>query len=165
MAHYELRPFAPAEAEQISHWAATPDDFWRVTGDHDFPLTAAQVNAWNRECNYAFTLRRDGDLVAYGEIVEDEVENDAEIQHVLVAPDVRGAGIGKALVSRLCAFLAAASAYPEVWFRAGRDNEPAFRCAVAVGFVEAPALSGPRYQWLKKPLRGEEAPPPPIMGE
>ncbi len=152
MAHFEMRPFTIPEAETVAHWAASPEDVRHVTGADDGSLPADQVLAWTLEANYAFTLRRDGDLVAYGEIVEDEVEGDAEIQHLLVAPDMRGRGIGKALLSRLVAFVAASRPYPEVWVRVGRDNEPARCCAEAVGFKDDEAMSGPRYRWLKKAL-------------
>lgn len=149
---WELRPFAMVEAERVAGWAATPEDVWNVAASEEFPLTADQVAAWTWEADYVFTLRRDGDLVAYGEIVEDVVENDVEIQHLLVAPDMRSVGVGKALLSRLCAFLAAVRPYPEVWLRVGRENLPAAACAQAVGFEAAPGMSGPRYLWLKKSL-------------
>ena len=162
MPQYEMRPFRTAEAEMIAHWAATPQDLWTLDASRDFPLTADQVAAWTFEAHFAFTLRREGDLVAYGEILEDEVEQDVEIQHLLVAPDMRNRGVGEAMLSRLCAFLAASRPYPEVWFRAGRDNAPAIACAHAVGFEDVPGKSGERYLWLKKSLVA--SPPAPDNG-
>lgn len=153
MSRFELRPFATQESETIAHWAATIEEVWQVTGTHDFPLTGATVTGWTREADHAFTLRRDGDLVAYGEIVEDEVEGDIEVQHLLVAPDMRHLGVGQAMLSRLCAFIAGSRPYREIWTRVGRDNPIALRCAEAVGFVQVEAMSGPRYLWLKKTLR------------
>jgi GNAT superfamily N-acetyltransferase len=148
---FELRPFALPEAETVAAWAESPQDVLALSGAGD-PLTAGQVAAWTYEADYAFTLRRDGDLVAYGEVVEDVVEQDVEIQHLLVAPDVRATGVGRALLSRLCAFLAEARPYPEVWLRVGRDDAPAAACARAAGFEAVPDMSGPRFLWLKKPL-------------
>jgi RimJ/RimL family protein N-acetyltransferase len=152
-----MRPFVAAEAETIAHWATTPDDLWRLTGAHEFPLTAAQVVAWNYEASYTFTLRRDGDLVAYGEIIEDEVDNDVEIQHLLVAPDMRQQGCGQAMLSRLSAFLAASQSFQEVWARIGRDNTSALHTAEAVGFQEDSQMSGERYRWLKKSLTAQHS--------
>lgn len=153
MGHFELRPFALPEAETIAHWAPTAEDAWHVAGLEQTEVTASTVAAWTMETNFAFTLRHDGDLVAYGEILEDEVEGDVEIQHLLVAPDMRHQGIGQAMLSRLAAFVAASRPYPVVWMRVGRDNEPAVRCARAVGFEDDDAMSGPRFLWLKMPLR------------
>lgn len=153
MSHFEMRPFAVAESEMIAHWATTQEDAWRVAGIEGGPLTADQVATWTMETNFAFTLRRDGDLVAYGEILEDEVEGDVEIQHLLVAPDMRRQGIGQAMLSRLTAFLSASRPYSEVWMRVGRDNEPAALCAHSMGFMEDEQMSGPRYLWLKKSLK------------
>jgi len=155
MPAFELRPFTLSEAEWVAGWAATPDDLRHVAASDDFPLTADQVAAWTYETDYVFTLRRAGDLVAYGEIVEDVVEGDVEIQHLLVAPDMRSVGIGKALLSRLCAFLAATRPYSEVWLRVGRENASAAACARAVGFEPVADMSGPRYLWLKKLLRSD----------
>ena len=158
MGQFELRPFAVPEAETIAHWAPTAEDVWHLGGLEQTEMTASQVAAWTMETTFAFTLRRDGDLVAYGEVLEDEVEGDVEIQHLLVAPDMRRQGIGAALLSRLAAFVAASRPYPVVWVRVGRDNEPAARCARAVGFEADEAMSGPRFLWLKKPLRPETHP-------
>lgn len=155
--HYEMRPLAMPEAELIASWAATPDDAHALSNSDEFPLSADQVAAWTYESDFAFTLRRDGDLAAYAEIVEDTVEGDVEIQHLLVAPDLRAAGVGRAFLLRLCLFLAADRPYPEVWLRVGRDNVPAAACARAAGFEDVPNMSGPRFRWLRKSLRPEGA--------
>lgn len=147
---FELRPFAAPEAERIAGWAATPEDVWHAAAVLQFPLAASDVTRWTMETNFAFTLRVEGDLAAYAEIVEDEVEGDVEIQHLLVAPDLRGRGIGRMMLARMGAFLAAARPYPEVWMRVGQENAPGLRCAAAAGFEAIDALSGPQYVWLKK---------------
>ena len=149
---FELRPLALPEAETIAGWAQDADDVRFLTGGDDFPLTAGDVTAWTFECDYALTLRRDGDLAAYAEIVEDVVEQDIEIQHLLVAPDLRSAGVGRAMLDRVCAFLSELKPYPEVWLRVSRDNAPAAACASAAGFEAVAKMSGPRYQWYKKGL-------------
>lgn len=150
MTEFVLRPFAVAEAEQIAHWAATPQDLWQAASSREFPLTAKAVTRWTLEANFAWTLRVDGDLAAYAEIVEDDVEGDAEIQHLLVAPDLRGRGVGREILRRLCAFLGEQRPYPEAWVRAGRDNLAAVACAQSAGFEVSEAMSGPHYMWLKR---------------
>ncbi len=145
------------EAETVASWAATADDVRFLVGADDFPLTSGDVAAWTYECDQAFTLRRGGDLAAYAEIVEDPVEGDIEIQHLLVAPDLRLLGVGAAMLGRLCAFAAETYAYPEVWLRVSRDNPPAAACAAAAGFEAIAKMSGPRYQWMKKTLPETES--------
>ena len=159
MPTFELRPFTLPEAEWVAGWASTPADLREMAATDDFPLSADQVAAWTYEADFVFTLRREGDLVAYGEIVEDAVEGDVEIQHLLVASDMRSVGIGKALLSRLCAFLAATLPYSEVWLRVGRENLPAAACARAVGFEVEEKMCGPRYLWMKKSLISPVSPP------
>ena len=157
MPRFELRPLALPEAETIAAWAQMPDDARFLTGADSFPLTADDVAAWTYECDYALTLRRGGDLTAYAEIVEDVVEQDVEIQHLLVAPDLRSAGVGRAMLERICAFLVELRPYPEVWLRVSHDNAPAAACASAAGFKAITKMSGPRYQWYKKRLIQEKA--------
>lgn len=152
---FELRPLAMPEAETIAAWAATAEDVRFLTGDDDFPLTPGDVAAWTYEADYALTLRREGDLAAYAEIVEDIVEQDIEIQHLLVATDLRSAGVGRAMLLRCCAFIAEIRPYPEVWLRVSRGNAPAAACAAAAGFEAVAEMSGPRYQWYKKSLTHE----------
>ncbi len=152
---YELRPFAMPEAEIVAAWASDADEVRFLTGSDDFSLTPGDIAAWTYEADYALTLRREGDLAAYAEIVEDVVEQDIEIQHLLVAPDLRSAGVGRAMLLRLCAFIAEIRPYPEVWLRASRGNAPAAACAAAAGFEAVAQMSGPRYQWYKKSLTRE----------
>ncbi len=149
---YELRPFAMPEAETVASWASDAAEVRFLTGADDFPLTPGDVAAWTYECDYALTLRRDGDLAAYAEIVDDVVEQDIEIQHLLVASDLRSVGVGRAMLLRLCAFIAELRPYPEVWLRVSRDNAPAAACASSAGFKTIPQMSGPRYLWMKKTL-------------
>lgn len=149
MALFELRPFALAEAGQIASWAQRAEDAWQVAGARE-PLTAADITRWTLETNYALTLRLDGDPVAYAEIVEDDVEGDAEIQHLLVAPAMRNRGVGRTMLARLCAFAHERLPYPEVWLRTRRDHPPTLRCARAAGFTPVEALSGPQYVWMKR---------------
>ena len=155
MPRFEMRPLAMPEAETVAGWAATPEDLRLLAASDDFPLTADQVAAWTYEADYTLTLRRDGDLAAYAEIVEDVVEQDVEIQHLLVAPDLRSLGIGQVMLTRLCAFLTEMRSYPEVWLRVSRDNVPAAACAAAAGFEAVAQMSGPRYLWFKKRLLPE----------
>jgi len=152
MPRFELRPLALPESETVAAWATTPEDARFLTGTDGFPLTADDVASWTYECDYALTLRRGGDLAAYAEIVEDVVEQDVEIQHLLVAPDLRSAGVGRAMLERVCAFLSEIKSYPEVWLRVSRDNAPAAACASAAGFEAIAKMSGPRYVWYKKRL-------------
>ncbi len=159
MALFEMRPFTLAEAGQIARWAQRAEDAWQVAGARE-PLTAADVTRWTLETNYALTLLLDGDPVAYAEIVEDDVEGDAEIQHLLIAPSMRGRGIGREMLARLCAFAGERLPYPDIWLRARRDHPPAIRCAQAAGFAPVEALSGPQYVWLKRAV-ADALPPTP----
>lgn len=149
---FELRPFDLEDSTEVASWASSAEDAWIMNSSIDYPLQPDTVTSWRLESDYAFILCLDGDMVAYGDIVEDVVEGDVEIQRILVSPELRGRGIGKALLTRMCVFLAASSQYSEVWIRIGRKNGPAGSCARAAGFIDDPKLSGPKYIWMKKNL-------------
>lgn len=150
---YELRPFSITDAATVCQWAASELDLEQLEPSASFPLTPDQIAAWTFEANYAFTIAYNGTLVGYGELIEDDVAGDIEIQHLLVEPEMRGQGIGKALIERLCAFITYGTAYREVWLRVGRDNYAGQLCATATDFAVDQIASGPRYIWYTKILQ------------
>jgi ribosomal protein S18 acetylase RimI-like enzyme len=72
--------------------------------------------------------------VAYGEVWHDGVAGEAELARILVAPEERGRGVGRAL-TRLLAAEARAAGFDEVWLRVVPDNEQAIAAYRAAGFV------------------------------
>lgn len=99
-----------------------------------------------------------GAAVGYGEVWEDDEENEAEIARLIVDPAVRGRGIGRALVSELLA-AARGRGWDDVWLRVVPENEPALRAYAAAGFTPASAeeqaafnVGQPvAYVWLRAP--------------
>ena len=151
---FQLRPFNLEDSPIVADWVSSPDDAYAVDSTSFYPLSADTVQGWRVESasDYAFILCLDGDMVAYGDIIEDEADKDIEIQRILVKPDMRDQGIGSALLSRLCAFLVESYPYTEVWMRVGRENVSAASCGRAAGFVEDDTHSGPKYIWMKRTL-------------
>ena len=97
-----------------------------------------------------------GDLCAYGQVLEDHGEDEAEVARVIVAPDRRGQGVGQAFVG-LLANEARRRGFTSIVARAVRGDRVAFACYQAAGFVrmtwaEEAALNvdqDQEYVWLR----------------
>jgi ribosomal protein S18 acetylase RimI-like enzyme len=72
-------------------------------------------------------------LCAYGQILEDHVQREAEVGRVIVAPGMRGRGVGRSFVSLLAAE-ARRRGFDSLYARTVRANRAAFACYRAAGF-------------------------------
>ena len=139
----ELQAFDPASAALVSSWA-TGDDVVRawcaVEGDR---VPADVVASWSEaEDVEAFLLLGDeGEKpIAYGELWLDDEEGEVELARLLVAPEHRGRGVGRALTRALTG--RARLTHPElptVFLRVRPENEQAIRAYAAAGYVDVPA--------------------------
>jgi GNAT superfamily N-acetyltransferase len=97
-----------------------------------------------------------GELCAYGQLWEDHVEREAEVAHVIVAPERRRQGIGSSF-ARLLGAEATRRGFGVVLARTARANRVAFATFRAAGFAR---LSSPEeaamnfdqseeYVWLQ----------------
>ncbi len=71
---------------------------------------------WHAEAGVHPYVLADGDPVAYGEVWEDREEDEAELARVIVAPPMRGRGVGRTLIASL-AGEARAMGFDEIWVR------------------------------------------------
>ncbi|MFF1373316.1 GNAT family N-acetyltransferase [Streptomyces virginiae] len=104
------------------------------------PLPPATITEWQRD-ERAPVLVEDERAVGYGELWFDAEEDEVELARIIVAPDARGKGLGRALVRGLLA-QAAAAGHHDIFLRVHPDNGPASRCYRAAGFAPVdPALA------------------------
>lgn len=112
-------------AEDALGWAETP--FLRVGPD--------LLATWHRQPGIVPCVGLLGDeLCAYGHLWEDHAESEAEIGGVIVAPERRGQGFGKAFAALLAAEASRRGFHP-VLARTVRANRAAFACFRSAGFV------------------------------
>ena len=160
-----LLPFDPEEAALVASWAAGDASVVRawisVDADH---VPADVVAGWSQEDDveaFLYTETDDGPPVAYGELWLDHEEGDLELAHLLVAPERRGQGLGRAFVRALAE--QARQAHPElplVLLRVQPGNVRAIRAYAAAGFVDVPPdeqatwNEGQRavYHWMVLPI-------------
>ncbi len=104
----------------------------------------------------AFVLRRAGEPGAYGELWEDCDVGEVELARIIVAPDLRGRGLGRRF-ARMLAERAQALRIVDVWLRVVPTNGPAIASYAAAGFQRATAAQErefsteqPRaYAWMR----------------
>lgn len=114
-------------------------------GRKEFPVAARTVTDWQRDDDVqAHVLVEDEKVVGYGELWSDAEEDEIELARIIVAPGIRGKGIGRVLVRRLLA-QALKAGRSDVFMRVHPDNRPALRCYRRAGFV--PVDAGLAESW------------------
>ncbi len=152
-----LVPFEEAHAAAVLGWIRSPAeaDAWASLGDR--PLDVSLFAEWHRDPSvHPFTLLADGEAAGYGEVWEDRDEDEAELARIVVAPGLRGRGLGRRLTG-LLAVEAWALGFGEIWLRVMPANAPALACYGSAGFVRAARdeearfnAGQPRsYRWLR----------------
>lgn len=111
------------------------------------PLPPATITERQRDDDVrAHVLVDDERAVGHGELWFDAEEDEVELARIVVAPDVRGKGLGRLLVRGLLA-RAVAAGHRNVFLRVHPDNATALRCYRAAGFV--PVDPAPAETWNK----------------
>lgn len=134
----ELVPFEREQAALVSSWAPTADEVRRWVSRDTVPVPPEAVVGWaDEEDSLTYVARVDDELVGFGQVWLEDDEDDAEVARVLVAPDHRGQGVGRALVLALADV---AQRYkPSVALRVAPDNAQAIRAYAAAGFARVTA--------------------------
>jgi len=153
---HHLRTASAADTEVVGSWATTPAETERWCGAAH-PVTAATMVGWWTDPElrpWALTTEQ-GLLIGYGELWLDPEEDEVELARLIVAPEHRGQGWGRLLVS-LLSDEARRSGLAGVMLRVVPDNTAAIACYLACGFTrvdqadeEAWNAGQPRtYQWM-----------------
>jgi ribosomal protein S18 acetylase RimI-like enzyme len=130
----------------------TGDDVDTIAGWH--PMPSAEVLEWWEPDSVRpwLMLDADGEPVAYGELWVDDEEDEVELARLIVAPDLRGRGLGKRLTWALMSN-AAETGMATTMLRVMPDNAVAIGCYRACGFeplgAEESAVwnEGQRREW------------------
>jgi len=133
----ELQPFHARHAELVLSWVRSREeaDRWASAGARE--LRPELLREWHADADvHPYLCVDGGEPVGYGEVWHDGEAGEAELARILVAPEERGRGVGRAL-TRLLAAKARAAGFDEVWLRVVPDNEQAIAAYRAAGFARA----------------------------
>ena len=150
----------PSHAATVAGWSRSAEEAaaWVSLPEHPFP--AAVVASWWEEpgVHARVLLDPDGAPVAYGEVWDDEEEDEVELARLIVDPARRRGGVGRLLVRELLA-VAAGTGRASCFLRVAPGNAPALALYRAAGFRPVdPALAADwnraqpvDYTWLEHP--------------
>lgn len=139
-----LRPFKPTDSETIATWF---DDeiafnYWSG-GQYQYPLTAEQIkdksikyqndeNAWMMTA-----LDENGDICGHFILrLADYEKNSIHIGHIVVSPNKRGQGLGKAMIETALKYAVDILGMKRITLGVYADNIPARKCYESIGFKE-----------------------------
>jgi ribosomal protein S18 acetylase RimI-like enzyme len=130
-----LRAPTVAEAAMIGGWSLSADETRKWCSSDEHPVSAAGIVSWWEPSDVEPYVGVDaaGVVVAYGELWLDPEEDEVELARLIVAPSVRGQGVGRRLVAGL-AYRARVTGLSAVILRVTRGNPAAIRCYRASGF-------------------------------
>ena len=133
----KLVAFEDAHAEPILRWVQSREELEAWASRTDFPLDVAVFRGWHADPDvHPYALLVDGELAGYGEVWEDR-EDEAELARIIVAPGLRGRGIGRRLAGLLAREAVVGRGFDEVWLRVLPSNAPAIACYRSAGFARA----------------------------
>jgi RimJ/RimL family protein N-acetyltransferase len=141
MCGVSFRPFEMADAPALTRWAASADELLQWAGPHfSFPLDETQLRAYAEGASDTRRLisgvHEGGEVVAHAELNLLPRHRLGQIRRVGVAPQARGQGIGRALMTRVVQLGFDELGLHRIELVVFSFNKPARRCYEAIGFRE-----------------------------
>jgi ribosomal protein S18 acetylase RimI-like enzyme len=152
-----LSPFQEAHAATVLGWIRSPEEAEAWASIHLDEVGVERLRRWHEDPDvHPYVGLARGGLVGYGEVWEDAEAREAELARIVVAPELRGRGLGRRL-TRLLAERAQDAGFAEIWLRVVASNSAALAAYRSAGFVRAAAAQErlfnegqPReYVWMR----------------
>ncbi|MDB5252226.1 MAG: hypothetical protein JWP27_1395 [Flaviaesturariibacter sp.] len=141
-----LQRFTEQDFPLLKRWADSADMLMQFAGPAlSFPLTDEQLHQSLSEPNrHAFTAadRRTGEMVGYGEVCRGEKK--AYLGRIIVDPQKRAQGYGRALVDKLIEYAFVRLDQAELALNVFDWNDTAIHCYERAGFRVNPNLKSER---------------------
>jgi ribosomal protein S18 acetylase RimI-like enzyme len=132
----ELREFEAVHTAVVAGWATSAEEVGLLAGRAEYPFPVELVDDWRKVGDDIRPyLYFDGARpIGYAELWLDADEDEVELARIILAPDVRGKGLGPVFVRALLG-PALDSGYSDVFLRVRPDNVPAIRTYERAGFL------------------------------
>ncbi len=130
----------PQDAGLVAQWSTSQDEAKAWASRPEHPFAASTVASWWERADVRpwLLLDPDGVPAAYGELWDDEEEDEVELAHLIVDPGRRRQGVGARLVRELVA-RARAGGRSTCALRVAPDNTAALALYRSEGFRDVPA--------------------------
>jgi len=130
-----LDDFSEEHSATLLGWVLSADDALDWAEAPFLRVGPELLEEWHAQRGIVPCIARlRGELCAYGQVWEDQVEREAEIARVLVKPELRGQGIGQSFVA-LLGLEARRRGFGLVVARIARRNRGGYACFRAAGFA------------------------------
>jgi GNAT superfamily N-acetyltransferase len=127
--------FRPEHGETVVGWVRSATESLTWSSVPFLRLDTGILDGWHAQPGIVPCVGLlDGKLCAYGQVLEDHSEDEAEVARVIVAPERREQGVGQAFVG-LLAGEARRRGFTSIYARAVRGDRVTFACYEAAGFV------------------------------
>ena len=127
--------FRPEHGEAVIGWVRSATESLTWSSVPFLRLDTGVLDEWHTQPGVVPCVGMlGGELCAYGQVLEDHAEDEAEVTRVIVAPDRRGQGVGQAFAA-LLASEARRRGFTSIFARAVRGDRGTFACYHAAGFV------------------------------
>lgn len=139
----ELTPFQEDDYRKLVSWIRSPEELFLWSADtFTYPLDETQLEAHRQKLKesdtrlmYSAVERKTGDLVGHIELARiDRETRKASIAYVLVDPDKRGLGFGKAMLHEMLDHCFDGMKLSRVDLFVFEYNTVAIRCYQSLGF-------------------------------
>ena len=139
-----LRPFKPSDSDTIAGWFNDEKifNYWSG-GQYNFPLSAQQIidksKIYEADENAFMMTALDTDGEVCGHFIfrlADYEKNSIHIGHIVVSPNKRGQGLGKAMIEMALKYAIEIMGMKRITLGVYADNIPAKKCYESIGFKE-----------------------------
>ncbi|WP_306415582.1 GNAT family N-acetyltransferase [Stenotrophomonas indicatrix] len=147
---YVLQPVQPSQFAVVAGWLDSPEATLRWAGPGiPFPLPAeAFAAALALPSRPGWTLQdADGACLGFGQYWQTTPDS-MHIGRIIVSPQARGRGLGRELMTALCAEALRSSAAVQLTLKVYRDNQAAVALYRDLGFVASEDASTPELLFM-----------------
>jgi RimJ/RimL family protein N-acetyltransferase len=136
-----FRPFRLADANALLSWVSSADELLQWSGPHfSFPLDQRQLREYaasaGTDRHLISGVSPSGEVVGHAELNLLAQHDLGQLRRIAVAPEMRGLGIGLALVESMTSLAFDELHLNRLELVVFSFNEPARRCYAAAGFTE-----------------------------
>lgn len=147
-------------ARVVASWSRSAEEASHGCSRAEHPFPASAITAWweGSDVQPWVLLDSEGTPVAYGEVWDDDEEDENELARLIVAPAHRRSGVGRRLVDELVA-IARTNGRSACFVRVAPDNVGALALYRAAGFCDVGDAQAAEwnqgqpvdYRWLEHP--------------